>query len=123
VPYYVSCVEALDQGEKWAVRSLVGRASRKESGAAFFRGGAGIFIVVSVEQPQPSQSARKAGPPARIVAHLNELRKKTNVLKALQSETSAELDALMPSILDKAFRGAPARGQECPRYTGRAQTG
>lgn len=26
-------------------------------------------------------------------------------LKELQDETSAELDALMPSILDKAFKG------------------
>ena len=41
----------------------------------------------------------------RIVAYLDDLRAKTNMLNALQNETSAELDALMPSILDKAFRG------------------
>ena len=41
----------------------------------------------------------------RIVAYLDDLQEKTNSLKALQAETSAELDALMPSILDKAFRG------------------
>jgi type I restriction enzyme S subunit len=41
----------------------------------------------------------------RIVAYLDDLQQKTDSLKALQAETSAELDALMPSILDKAFRG------------------
>jgi type I restriction enzyme S subunit len=41
----------------------------------------------------------------RIVAHLDHLQKETDALKALQAETSVELDALMPSILDKAFRG------------------
>jgi type I restriction enzyme S subunit len=41
----------------------------------------------------------------RIVAYLDDLQAKTNALKALQAESSAELDALMPSIHDKAFRG------------------
>ncbi len=41
----------------------------------------------------------------RIVAYLDHLQEKTDALKALQAETSAELDALVPSILDKAFRG------------------
>ncbi|SRR6266568_582476 len=40
-----------------------------------------------------------------IVAYLNDLQIKVNSLKQLQSETSAELDALLPSILDKAFKG------------------
>jgi type I restriction enzyme S subunit len=41
----------------------------------------------------------------QIVAHLDDLQKQTDALEALQTETSAELDALMPSILDRAFRG------------------
>jgi type I restriction enzyme, S subunit len=41
----------------------------------------------------------------RIVMELDGLQAEVNKLKRLQSETSAELDALMPSILDKAFRG------------------
>lgn len=41
----------------------------------------------------------------RIVAYLDDLQEQINSLKALQAETSAEFDALMPSILDKAFRG------------------
>ena len=30
---------------------------------------------------------------------------KVHALKRLQTETSAELDALLPSVLDKAFKG------------------
>jgi type I restriction enzyme S subunit len=41
----------------------------------------------------------------RIVAYLDGLQAKLDALRCLQSETAAELDALMPSILDKAFRG------------------
>lgn len=41
----------------------------------------------------------------RIVAELDALQAKVDDLKRLQAETAAELDALLPSILDKAFRG------------------
>lgn len=47
-------------------------------------------------------------PPAeqrRIVAELDFLQSKVNALKRLQAETSAELEALLPSILDRAFKG------------------
>lgn len=42
---------------------------------------------------------------SRIVAHLDQLQTHGNSLQKLQSETTAGLDALMPSILSKAFRG------------------
>jgi type I restriction enzyme S subunit len=41
----------------------------------------------------------------RIVAYLNNLQAKVDALKKLQAETAAGLDALLPSILDKAFKG------------------
>ncbi len=41
----------------------------------------------------------------RIVAYLDNLQAKVDALKRLQTETAAELDALLPSILDKAFKG------------------
>ncbi|MEG4231546.1 restriction endonuclease subunit S [Microcoleus sp. Pol11C3] len=41
----------------------------------------------------------------RIVAYLDNLQTKVDALKRLQAETAAELDALLPSILDKAFKG------------------
>jgi len=41
----------------------------------------------------------------RIVAYLDGLQAKVNVLRELQSQSQEELDALLPSILDKAFKG------------------
>jgi type I restriction enzyme S subunit len=41
----------------------------------------------------------------RIVAYLDDLQVKVDALERLQAETAAELDALLPSVLDKAFKG------------------
>jgi type I restriction enzyme S subunit len=40
-----------------------------------------------------------------IVAELDTLQATVNKLKRLQTDTASELDALLPSILDKAFKG------------------
>lgn len=42
---------------------------------------------------------------ASIIAHLNKLEWYIEELKELQSQSATELDALLPSILDKAFKG------------------
>ncbi len=42
---------------------------------------------------------------SRIVDHLDDLQTKVASLKRLQTETSAELQAMLPSILTKAFQG------------------
>lgn len=42
----------------------------------------------------------------RIVAYLDELQAKVDALRALQAETQAELESLLPSVLDRAFKGA-----------------
>jgi|BarGraIncu00222A_1022003.scaffolds.fasta_scaffold45752_1 type I restriction enzyme S subunit len=57
-------------------------------------------VLMSIKLPVPPLAEQR-----RIVAQLDDLQMKTNALMALQSETSAEIDALMPSILDKALRG------------------
>ena len=41
----------------------------------------------------------------RIVAELAALQAEVDALKRLQAETAAELDALLPAILDRAFKG------------------
>ena len=41
----------------------------------------------------------------KVVAELEALQAEMDALKRLQVETAAELDALLPSILDKAFKG------------------
>lgn len=40
-----------------------------------------------------------------IVAELDELQAEVDRLKAFQAETAAEIDALLPAILDRAFKG------------------
>jgi type I restriction enzyme S subunit len=41
----------------------------------------------------------------RIVAYLDELQAKVDALRRLQADTGAELDALLPAVLDRAFKG------------------
>jgi type I restriction enzyme, S subunit len=41
----------------------------------------------------------------RIIAELDALQAEVDALKRLQGESATELDALLPSILDKAFKG------------------
>lgn len=41
----------------------------------------------------------------RIVAYLDNLQTKVDALKQLHAETAAELDAMLPAILDAAFKG------------------
>jgi type I restriction enzyme S subunit len=53
-----------------------------------------------VKVPVPPISEQR-----RIVAELNTLQGKVDALKKLQGETAAKLDALLPSLLDKAFKG------------------
>jgi type I restriction enzyme S subunit len=44
-------------------------------------------------------------PPMTIQQRFREIKTQMEVVKCLQAETSAELDALLPAILDKAFKG------------------
>lgn len=41
----------------------------------------------------------------KIAGELDALQSKLDSVKALQSETAAEMDAMLPAILDKAFKG------------------
>jgi type I restriction enzyme S subunit len=45
------------------------------------------------------------GEQRQIVAYLDGLREKVDALKRLQAESAAELDALLPALLDRAFKG------------------
>jgi type I restriction enzyme, S subunit len=50
--------------------------------------------------PLPSLDRQK-----QATAELDGLQSKLDSVKALQTETAAELDAMLPAILDKAFKG------------------
>lgn len=41
----------------------------------------------------------------RIIAELDALRTEVDTIERLQAETVSELDALLPSILNRAFKG------------------
>ena len=45
------------------------------------------------------------GEQRRVVAHLDALQAKLDAVRAVQSATAAELDALLPSVLNQAFAG------------------
>ena len=54
----------------------------------------------------------------RIVAEMDALLAEIDAFQKLQAETAAGLDALMPSILDKAFKGELCRDAQVLRVTG-----
>ena len=54
-----------------------------------------------VPVPLPSRSEQR-----RLVVAVESLMAKVNSVRQLQNQTAAELDAMLPAILDKAFRGA-----------------
>jgi type I restriction enzyme, S subunit len=56
--------------------------------------------LLAFKIPVPSISAQK-----RVIAELDALQSNFAAVKALQTETAAELDAMLPAILDKAFKG------------------
>lgn len=65
------------------------------------RPGYNTTLLGNVELPIPPLPEQR-----RIVAELDALQAKVDALKSAQAETAAELDALLPSILDRAFAGA-----------------
>ena len=73
-----------------------------ESLCATTAGNIGISATTlkTIPVPVPPISEQR-----RIVAYLDGLQAKVDSLKALQAKTAAELDALLPSVLDKAFKG------------------
>jgi type I restriction enzyme S subunit len=56
--------------------------------------------VLSLRVPDVSLERQRA-----IIAELDALQAKVHAVKALQFETATELDAMLPAILDKAFKG------------------
>ncbi|OGT09356.1 MAG: hypothetical protein A3J49_00850 [Gallionellales bacterium RIFCSPHIGHO2_02_FULL_57_16] len=84
---------------------LVRHKAFRDDAADHFKGTAGQQRVPQsfLEEkliPVPPFSEQR-----RIVAKLEALQVEVDALKRLQSETAAELDAMLPAILDRAFKG------------------
>lgn len=59
-----------------------------------------LQILAPLSVPKMSLSEQR-----RIVAELDALQTEVDTLKRYQADTAAELDALLPAVLDRAFRG------------------
>ena len=79
-----------------SVRTQIEELGKTTAGNIGISGGDAKSFVVPVP-PLPDQR--------RIVAELDALLAEVDGLKRLQAETAAELDALLPAILDRAFKG------------------
>lgn len=78
------------------VRSVIAEKAKTTSGIWKVNQG----HIASTLIPVPPLSEQR-----RIVAYLDGVQAKVDALKKLQVETGSELAALLPSILDKAFKG------------------
>lgn len=87
------------------IHYLVRRPSFRDLAAANFKGTAGQQRVPELffyNQKIPLPPIEEQN---NIIAYLDNLQSKINNLKLLQVQTQSELDALIPSILSKAFKG------------------
>ena len=53
----------------------------------------------------------------RIVAELDALQAEVDALKRLQAEIAAELDTLLPALLDRAFKGTSQGRRTTRKYS------
>lgn len=85
----------------WTIRySENAKAYLEENIRGATREGVNSKIVSPLPCRVPSLSKQR-----RIVAYLDDLQAKVGGLKQLQTEITTQLDAFLPSILDKAFKG------------------
>jgi type I restriction enzyme S subunit len=100
-----ACCAVLPEPEKFEprfiqywLRSLYIELREESQGGAQPNWNSGTIKDLIVALPPLSEQRR-------IVAELDALQSEMNSLRRLQAETAAELDALLPSVLSKAFAG------------------
>jgi len=84
---------------------LVRHKDFRDDAAKHFKGTAGQQRVPQSFLEQKVIAIPPLNEQDRIVAHLSQLELRINEVQFLQAETTVELDALLPSILDRAFKG------------------
>ena len=87
------------------LHAIVRHKAFRDDAAAHFKGTAGQqrvpqSFIAQKEIPVPPLSEQH-----RIITHMNGLAAMVDELRTLQDRTAGELDALLPSLLDRAFRG------------------
>ncbi len=75
--------------------------SRRETlGKSHSQGNLNLKLLRGFKVPVPSIPEQ-----SRIVSELDAIRAQVDSIKQLQTETAVEFDALLPSVLDRAFKG------------------
>jgi len=89
---------------EWLLAIVRSRAFRDDA-VNHFTGTAGQQRVPQSFLQQNLISVPPLSEQRRIVTYLDDLQAKVDSLKRLQAGTAAELNAMLPSVLDKAFKG------------------
>lgn len=84
----------------WGLRGADGQAQLLGSKYGQGKPGLNLDQVRNLSLPCPPIDVQE-----RVIAELDALRTEVDAVKALQEETAAKLDAILPAILDKAFKG------------------
>ena len=84
------------------LNSPYGAASSKRNtlGRGHSQGNLNLNLINRFVIPLPPLNEQQ-----RIANYLDQFQQKVDLLRQLQEQTAAELDALLPAILDRAFRG------------------
>jgi len=84
------------------LNSPYGAASAREKtlGEGHSQGNLNLNLIRRFPVPLPPLREQR-----RIVEYSEDLRHRIDGLKAVREETARELDAMMPAVLDRAFRG------------------
>jgi type I restriction enzyme S subunit len=84
----------------WGLRGPCGQAQLLGQRYGQGKPGLNLTNICALSLPIPPLPEQR-----RIVAELDALQAEVDALKRLQAETSVELDALLPAVLDRAFKG------------------
>jgi type I restriction enzyme S subunit len=84
----------------WGLRGPSGQAQLLGQRYGQGKPGLNLTNIRSLSLPVPPLLEQR-----RIVAELDALQAEVDALKRLQAESAAELDALLPAVLDRAFKG------------------
>lgn len=92
------CDALYPQYLQWWLRSLYTELREDAKGGAQPNWNGGMIKDIQIALPARDRQMEFA-------KELDALQAKVDAVKALQAETAAELDAMLPAILDKAFKG------------------
>lgn len=84
----------------WGLRSPMGQDQLLGQRYGQGKPGLNLANIRALKLPLPPTADQR-----RIVAYLDGLQAKVDAVKRLQAETAAELAALLPAVLDRAFKG------------------